>query len=105
MVKTLIWAAAMLLTLLQQADAETVPDDELACGPACKLPADLGEVDEYLLDNISVVKLYVLGVLLFLIMLLINYLTWRHYSPALSSVLNEPVKESGQISPRRSIPS
>ena len=86
----------------EMVEADTVPDDELTCGPSCKLPADLSESDEYYyLDGSSILKLYIAGCLLLLILLLINYLTWRHYAPALASVLNEPVKESGQSSPRR----
>ena len=85
-------------------DTDTVPDDELACGSSCKLPADLVEVDEFFLDNVSIIKLYIAGCVLFLLLLIINYFTWRHYAPALTSVLNEPVKESAQSSPRRSMP-
>jgi hypothetical protein len=90
--------------MLGVGDEETVPDDEAACGSACKLPVDFGEVDEYFLDDTSIFRLYVAGCIIFLLILLLNYVTWRHYAPGLSSVLNEPVKESGQSSPRRSMP-
>lgn len=86
-------------------DAETIPDDELACGSACKLPADFVDTDEFSLDYTSIVQMYILGCLLLVLLLILNYVTWRHYSTFLAAVLNDNPKDSGQCSsPRRSLP-
>lgn len=65
----------------------TVPDDETLLdleGP------QLGSVDEIALDSRTLLNMYVTGILLLLTLLALNYVTWRHYVKALSSVLLEP---------------
>lgn len=70
----------------------TVPDDESLLvdteGP------QLGGIDDIPLEMRGLAYMYVSGVLLLLVMLTLNYVSWRHYAKALSSVLLEPSRRA-----------
>jgi len=70
----------------------TVPDDEsLLVDSEGPQP---GGVDEIPLEMGGLVYMYLTGTLLLFVMMSLNYISWRHYAKALSSVLLEPSRRT-----------
>ncbi|KAJ1489578.1 hypothetical protein T484DRAFT_1885743 [Baffinella frigidus] len=66
---------------------ETVPDDEsLICDEGS---AASGAVDILPLDLNYIGNLYAAGFLLLVLLLALNYITWRHYDETIYAVLSE----------------
>eukprot|EP00282_Hemiselmis_andersenii_P006758 CAMPEP_0114112640 /NCGR_PEP_ID=MMETSP0043_2-20121206/2491_1 /TAXON_ID=464988 /ORGANISM="Hemiselmis andersenii, Strain CCMP644" /LENGTH=77 /DNA_ID=CAMNT_0001204745 /DNA_START=280 /DNA_END=513 /DNA_ORIENTATION=+ len=72
---------------MEQRDVLTVPDDESLLVDSEE--PQLGGIDEVALDMGALVNLYIRGFAFLVLMLAVNYVSWRRYVKALSSVLLE----------------
>jgi hypothetical protein len=72
---------------MDREDVVTVPDDESLLGDA--QGPQLGAIDELPLDTRALINMYLTGFLLLFALLVLNFMSWRHYVKALSSVLLE----------------
>jgi hypothetical protein len=72
---------------MEREEVVTVPDDESLLGDA--QGPQLGAIDELPLDTRALVNMYATGFLLLIALLILNFMSWRHYVKALSSVLLE----------------